>query len=135
MRIALVLLVIRASISVEPISKLLSSVTNSDEKIGIEIILKALSYPLRQISENAGQEGSVIVQKVQQLPVEEGYDAREDKFVNMFKEGIVDPTKVVRCAIQFSASIASLLLTTEAIITDEKVEEKAVNCQQPHPEY
>ncbi len=92
---------------------------SGDEKIGAEIIYKSLSYPLRQIAFNAGQEGSIIVQRVSQMELEEGYDALEDTFVNMYEKGIVDPTKVVRCAIQFAASIASLLLTTEAIITEE----------------
>lgn len=95
-----------------------------DTKIGAEIILRALSYPLRQIAENAGKEGSVIVQKVLSMKGEEGYDAREDVYGNLSEKGIVDPTKVVRCALQFAASIAGLLLTTEAIITEE-VEEKA----------
>jgi chaperonin GroEL len=96
---------------------------SGDEKIGAEIILRSLSYPLRQISENAGKEGSLIVQHVQQMKSqEEGYDAYEDTYCNMYQKGIVDPTKVVRCAIQFASSIASLLLTTEAIITEEKEE-------------
>lgn len=96
-----------------------------DVKIGAEIIARALSYPLRQISENAGKEGSIIVQKVASMKAEEGYDAREDAFVNMIEKGIVDPTKVVRCALQFAASIAGLLLTTEAIITEEPQEKAA----------
>lgn len=90
-----------------------------DTKIGAEIILRSLSYPLRQIAENAGKEGSIIVQKVSSMEAHEGYDAREDVYVNMIEKGIVDPTKVVRCALQFSSSIAGLLLTTEAIITEE----------------
>ena len=100
-----------------------------DEKIGAEIIFKALSSPLRQIAENGGKEGAVVVQKVQHLSYEEGYDAREDEFCNMFKKGIVDPAKVVIYAIQFSSSIASLLLTTEAIITDEKDHEQGKGVQ------
>jgi chaperonin GroEL len=90
-----------------------------DTKIGAEIIVRALSYPLRQIAENAGKEGSIVVQKVASMGTYEGYDAREDVYVNMMEKGIVDPTKVVRCALQFAASIAGLLLTTEAIITEE----------------
>ena len=103
-------------------SKVLQSLIaelKGDEKIGAEIVLKSMSYPLRQIAENAGQEGSVIVQKVSHMQQDEGYDALEDTYVNMYEKGIVDPTKVVRCALQFAASIASLLLTTEAIITEE----------------
>jgi chaperonin GroEL len=96
-----------------------------DEKIGAEIISKSLLYPLRQIAKNAGQEGSIIVQRVIEMKENEGYDAQEEVFCNMVEKGIVDPTKVVRCAIQYAASIAALLLTTEAIITEEKEESTA----------
>ena len=98
---------------------------SGDVKIGAEIIARALAYPLRQISENAGKEGSIVVQKVASMKQNEGYDAREDVYVNMIEKGIVDPTKVVRCALQFAASIAGLLLTTEAIITEEEQEKPA----------
>jgi chaperonin GroEL len=104
------------------VEKLIQTLTG-DTKVGAEIIWRALSYPLRQIAENSGKEGSIVVQKVASMGTYEGYDAREDVYVNMMEKGIVDPTKVVRCALQFAASIAGLLLTTEAIITDE-VEEK-----------
>jgi chaperonin GroEL len=97
---------------------------SGDEKVGAEIIMKALSYPLRQISENAGKEGSIIVQKVAQMATHEGWDAQNDEFGNMLKKGIVDPTKVSRLSIELAASVAALLLTTEAIITEE-VDEKA----------
>ncbi|MBU6383726.1 MAG: chaperonin GroEL [Verrucomicrobia bacterium] len=106
---------------------------SGDVKIGAEIIARSLSYPLRQIAENAGKEGSIIVQKVASMGASEGYDAREDAFVNMIEKGIVDPTKVVRCALQFAASIAGLLLTTEAIITEEE-QEKAAAPAGGHPE-
>ena len=96
-----------------------------DVKIGAEIILRSLSYPLRQIAENAGKEGSIVVQKVASMSGNEGYDAREDVYVDMVEKGIIDPTKVVRCALQFAASIAGLLLTTEAIITEEEQEKPA----------
>lgn len=96
-----------------------------DAKIGAEIILRSLSYPLRQIAENAGKEGSIVVQKVASMKANEGYDAREDAYVNMVEKGIIDPTKVVRCALQFAASIAGLLLTTEAIITEEEQDKPA----------
>jgi len=98
---------------------------SGDVKIGAEIILRSLSYPLRQIAENAGKEGSIVVQKVASMGSNEGYDAREDVYVNMVEKGIIDPTKVVRCALQFAASIAGLLLTTEAIITEEEQEKPA----------
>jgi chaperonin GroEL len=110
--------------TIPALEKLISSLSN-DEKIGAEIVLKSIKYPLRQIAENAGKEGSIIVQKVASMKSSEGYDARNDEFVDMFEKGIVDPTKVVRCAIQFAASIAALLLTTEAIITDDEKEEKS----------
>ncbi len=96
-----------------------------DTKIGAEIIYRSLAYPMRQIAANAGKEGSIVVQKVASMSTYEGYDAREDAYVNMMEKGIVDPTKVVRCALQFAASIAGLLLTTEAIITDEEQEKPA----------
>jgi len=104
--------------AVPALEKLIASLTG-DVKIGAEIILRSLAYPLRQIAENAGKEGSIVVQKVLSMKTNEGYDAREDVYVDMVAKGIVDPTKVVRCALQFAASIAGLLLTTEAIITDE----------------
>ncbi|NGX44210.1 MAG: 60 kDa chaperonin 1 [Candidatus Anoxychlamydiales bacterium] len=97
---------------------LIDSLTG-DEKIGAEIVKKSITSPLRQISLNAGVEGSLIIQKVESLKDSEGYDAATDTFVDMFEKGIVDPTKVVRCTIQFAASIAGLLLTTEAIITED----------------
>ncbi len=102
----------------------LAKTATGDEKVGIEIIIKALSYPLRQIAENAGKEGSIIIQKVSQMGTNEGWDALQDQFGNMLEKGIVDPTKVCRLAIELSASIAALLLTTEAIIADE-VDDKA----------
>lgn len=108
-----------------PILKALSEKLSGDEKVGVEILMKALTYPLRQIAENAGKEGSVIVQNVIQMKEHEGWDAQNDVYGNMIKAGIVDPTKVARLSIQLSASIAALLLTTEALITEEKVEASA----------
>ncbi len=102
-----------------PILEKLVTETKTEERIGIEIVLKALSYPLRQIAENAGKEGSIIVQKVSELPTYEGWNALSETFGNMIEMGILDPTKVVRLTIELAASIAGLLLTTEAIITDE----------------
>lgn len=106
------------------LEKLIASLSG-DVKIGAEIIFRALAYPLRQIAENAGKEGSIVVQKVASMKTYEGYDAREDAYVDMMAKGIVDPTKVVRYALQFAASIAGLLLTTEAIITEEEQEKPA----------
>ncbi|MBS0652402.1 MAG: chaperonin GroEL [Verrucomicrobia bacterium] len=107
-----------------PVLEKLAASLAGDQKVGIEIIIKAISYPLRQIAENAGKEGSIIVQKVASMASLEGWDALNDVFGNMLKMGIVDPTKVTRLSIELSASIAALLLTTEAIISEE-VEEKA----------
>ena len=103
----------------------LSNKMSGDQKVGVDIIRKALSYPLRQIAENAGAEGSIIVQKVGQMEQNEGWDAQSDRFGNMLEMGIIDPTKVVRLTVELAASIASLLLTTEAIITEDKEEAKA----------
>ncbi len=107
-----------------PFLEKLAAGMKGDEKLGVEILMKAITSPLRQIAENAGREGAIIVQKVAQLTTHEGWNAQTEEFGNMLKMGIVDPTKVVRLSIELSASIAALLLTTEAIITDE-VEEKA----------
>ena len=106
-----------------PMLEKLANTLTGGQKIGVEIIMKAITVPLRQIAENAGLEGSIIVQKVKASKQNEGWDALSDKFGNMIDMGIIDPTKVVRLGIELAASIASLLLTTEAIITDE-VEEK-----------
>ena len=101
-----------------PVLEKLASTVSGDIKLGVEIIIKSLSYPLKQIAENAGREGSIIVQKVAQMGVSEGWNAQTDEFGNMFTMGVLDPTKVVRYTIELAASIAGLLLTTEAIITD-----------------
>lgn len=95
-----------------------------DEKTGARIIAKALSSPLRQIAENAGQEGAIILQQVEKLPENQGYNALTGEFTDMIKAGILDPTKVARCALENAASIAGLLITTEALIADV-VEEKS----------
>jgi len=95
-----------------------------DQKVGLEIILRAIISPLRQIAENAGKEGALIVQKVAGLDTYEGWDAQNDQFGNMLEMGIIDPAKVVRLSIQLASSIAALLLTTEAVITDHKEEEE-----------
>jgi chaperonin GroEL len=96
-----------------------------DEKVGVDIIRRALEAPIRQIATNAGVEGSIVVQKIRdQDEYSFGYDAAADKFTDLVKAGVIDPTKVVRSALQHAASIATLLLTTEAIIS-EIPEEKA----------
>lgn len=89
-----------------------------DEKTGARIILRALSSPLRQIAENAGKEGAIILQQVEKLPETQGYNALLGVFEDMIKSGILDPTKVARCALENAASIAGMLLTTEAIVAE-----------------
>jgi chaperonin GroEL len=98
---------------------------SGDEKVGADIILRAMEEPTRQIAYNAGQEGSLVVQhlKSSKLPTE-GYDAAKGEYVDMLKAGIIDPVKVTRSALQNAASVAGLILTTEAIITDKPEEEK-----------
>jgi chaperonin GroEL len=98
---------------------------NLDQQTGVNIVRQALESPLRIIVENAGGEGSVIVQKVKEGKDDFGYNAREDKYENMIKAGIIDPTKVVRLALENAASIASLLLTTECVVSEEPEDEKA----------
>ena len=105
-----------------------------DEMAGIEIVKKAIEDPIRQIANNAGFEGSVILEKVKSQDGDYGFDASKGEFVHMFKAGIIDPTKVTRVALQNAASVASLLLTTEAIVT-EKPEEKKETTPPPPPEY
>ncbi|RZJ60112.1 MAG: chaperonin GroEL, partial [Hymenobacter sp.] len=98
---------------------------NSDERTGVNIIRTALEAPLRTIVANAGGEGSVVVQKVRDGKGDYGYNAREDKYENLTAAGIIDPTKVTRLALENAASIAGLLLTTDAVISDEPELEKA----------
>ncbi len=103
----------------------LSNTLEGDEKTGAKIIARALSSPLRQIAENAGLEGAIILQEVEKLKGNMGYDAREDKFVDMVQAGILDPMKVTRFALQNAVSVAAMLLTTEACIADAPKDEKA----------
>ena len=89
-----------------------------DEKIGVDIILSALAAPLRQIADNGGIDGSVVVDEVTEKPLNSGYDAKTAQYTDMFKAGIIDPVKVVRTALANAASIAALMLTTEALVTN-----------------
>jgi chaperonin GroEL len=98
---------------------------NDDQTVGIDIIRRALQAPIRQIAANAGDEGSVIVGKLlEQKDTNYGWDAQKSEFTDMVKSGIIDPVKVVRTALQDAASVASLLITTEAVITDTPADEK-----------
>src|ERR1017187_8165382 len=105
-----------------------------DVLTGVNILRRALEEPLRQIAQNAGMEGSVVVDKVKSLPKGQGFDAAKGEYVDMVKAGIIDPTKVTRSAVQNAASIAALLLTTEALITDIP-EKKGASAGPPMPEY
>jgi len=89
-----------------------------DVQVGINIIRRALEEPLRQIAQNAGKEGAVVVAKVRDSKAEEGFNAQNEKYENLVEAGVIDPTKVVRSALQNAASIASLLLTTEALVSE-----------------
>jgi chaperonin GroEL len=101
-----------------------------DQKIGVDLVKRALEEPIRQIANNAGQEGSVVTEKVRNEKGAYGFDAAQDEYTDMIKAGIIDPTKVVRLALQNAASVASLMITTEAIVA-EKPEKKAPYPQMP----
>ena len=92
---------------------------NADEKVGIAIVARALEEPVRQIAQNAGFEGSVVVEKVKSKEKGVGFDALNEKYVNMIASGIVDPAKVTRSALQNAASVAAMVLTTEALVADK----------------
>jgi chaperonin GroEL len=100
-------------------------VDNEDQETGIQIIRQAIEAPLRTIVANAGGEGSVVINKIREGKDDFGYNAREDKYENMFAAGIIDPTKVTRLALENSASISGLLLTTECVIADQPEEKSA----------
>ncbi|MDW2885763.1 chaperonin GroEL [Exiguobacterium artemiae] len=95
------------------------AVTTGDEATGVNIVLRALEAPLRQIAENAGQEGSVIVERLKHEAQGMGYNAATDEYVDMIETGIVDPAKVTRSALQNAASVSAMFLTTEAVIADK----------------
>ena len=103
-----------------PAVKKLVSATSGDEQTGVKIVLRALEEPVRQIAENAGFEGSVIVDGVKNRKAGVGFDAYNEKYVDMIEAGIVDPTKVTRSALQNAASVSSMVLTTEALVADKK---------------
>jgi chaperonin GroEL len=100
--------------------------TNEDENTGIQIIRRSLEEPLRMIVENAGVEGSIVVQRVKGQPGDYGYNARTDKYENLYESGVIDPTKVTRVALENAASIAGMLLTTECVISDAKEKSPAM---------
>ena len=105
--------------AIKDVEKIVSGL-DGDEKTGARIVLKALESPLHKIAENAGVDGSIVVDKVKNSDTDMGYDAYGDKYVNMIDSGILDPAKVTRCALQNAASIASTLLTTESAVVSKK---------------
>jgi chaperonin GroEL len=108
-------------------SKVLKSLTLAvDEQIGVTIIMRAIEEPLRWIATNAGHEGSIVVARVKEMKGDEGFNAQTEQYENLVQAGVIDPTKVVRSALQNAASIASLLLTTEAVIAQ-------IPDKHPHP--
>ena len=98
---------------------------NADIQAGINIVSKALEAPIRQIAENSGVEGSIVVGKVLEKSGNFGFDAQNEEYVDMVAAGIIDPTKVVRIALQDAASVASLLITTEAMVAERPKKEVA----------
>ena len=109
--------------TIPAVDKLITEL-EGEQQLGAKIVRKALEEPLKQIAINAGLEGAVIIQKVINEEPEVGFDALNEKYINMFEAGIVDPTKVTRSALQNAASIAGVFLTTEAAVADIPQEEK-----------
>ena len=106
--------------AIPAVEKLLETITDADEKTGVNIVLKAIEEPVRQIAANAGLEGSVIVNEIKSSgKLAYGYDFSTDSYVDMFEAGILDPTKVTRSALQNASSVASMVLTTESLVADK----------------
>ena len=103
-------------------NKVAEIAAEGDEATGINIVLRAIEEPVRQIAHNAGLEGSVIVERLKREEVGTGFNAATGEWVNMFDAGIVDPTKVTRSALQNAASVAAMFLTTEAVVADKPQE-------------
>jgi chaperonin GroEL len=102
-----------------------------EEKIGVDIVKRALEEPIRQLADNAGAEGSVVVQRVKQEKTNVGYDVSQNAYVDMIEAGVIDPTKVTRTALQNASSIAALMITTEAIVTDKPEKEERMPSMPP----
>jgi len=117
---------IRAISSLEKLKGL-----NDDETTGIAIIKRALEEPLRIIAQNAGQDGSVVAQKVKENKDDFGFNARTDKFENLMASGVIDPTKVARVALENAASIAGMILTTDCLLAEKPEEKKDVGMPNP----
>ncbi len=108
---------------------------DAEEKVGVAIVRRAVEEPLRWIAQNAGWEGSVVLDKVRQNKGGYGFNAAAEEFEDLMKAGIIDPTKVVRTALQNASSVAGLLLTTEAVVTEKPEEKKGAGAQPPSPEF
>ena len=105
--------------AIPEVEKLLETIGDADEKTGVNIVLKAIEEPVRQIAANAGLEGSVIVNEIKSSgKIGYGFDFSKGQYVDMAQSGILDPTKVTRSALQNAASVASMVLTTESLVTD-----------------
>jgi len=102
-----------------------------DISVGVDIVKKALKEPAKQIANNTGTEGSIVVMKTLELPDDEGFNAAKEEYENLVQAGVIDPTKVVRTALENAASISSLLLTTEAIVTELPEEQPAAPAVPP----
>ena len=120
-----------ALINAIPAVKALLDKTSGDEKTGVNIVVKALEEPVKQIAKNAGLEGAVIIDKILESDVNIGFNALTEEYVNMIETGIVDPTKVTRSALQNAASVASMVLTTESLVSDIPAPEAPVAPQMP----
>jgi len=107
---------LRATVALDKLAK--DSDLSHDEKVGIGVVRRAAEEPMRWIATNAGQEGNMVVAKVRDLPAETGYNAATGEYENLIEAGVIDPAKVVRFAIQNAASIAGLMLTTEAVVAE-----------------
>ena len=119
---------------IDAISALDKVEAEGDEAIGVNIIRRALEEPVRQIAANAGYEGSIIVEKVKSSPKGVGFDALHSEYVNMIEKGIVDPAKVTRSTLQNAASIAAMVITTEAVVTEVPEKEKPMAGMPPSPD-
>ena len=103
----------------------------ADQKLGVKVVMRAMEEPLRQIANNAGYEGSVVIDKVKTSKGAEGYNAETNKYENLIEAGVIDPTKVVRYALQNAGSVSSLMLTTEAMVADKPEEKEAMPAMPP----
>jgi chaperonin GroEL len=110
--------------AIDAIEKMKGS--NEDEATGIQIVKRSLEEPLRQIAENSGIEGSIVVQKVREGKGDFGYNARTDVYENLISAGVIDPTKVVRIALENAASIGGMILTTECVLSEIKEDKPAM---------